>query len=114
MDAILNRAPALLQAIFGTAADHLARQTGFVQRVRRLTPAAFAQAFCLFLLRHPHASLDQLAAQMRLTAAALCQRLRQTAAADVPADRLPAAGAWELYRCRWNIELLFKRWKSLG
>jgi hypothetical protein len=82
MDAILNRAPALLQAIFGTAADPLARQTGFVQRIRRLTPTAFAQAFCLFLIRYPRASLDQLAAQMHLTAAALCQRLRSAAAAD--------------------------------
>jgi hypothetical protein len=33
---------------------------------------------------------------------------------NLPADRLDAAEAWELYRARWQIELLFKRWKSLG
>jgi hypothetical protein len=29
-------------------------------------------------------------------------------------ERLSALEAWELYRARWQIELLFKRWKSLG
>jgi hypothetical protein len=33
---------------------------------------------------------------------------------NVPADRLQMAEAWPLYRCRWQIELLFKRWKSVG
>ena len=31
---------------------------------------------------------------------------------DLPADRLDAAEAWELYRARWQIELLFKLWKQ--
>jgi hypothetical protein len=31
---------------------------------------------------------------------------------SVPADRLSAAEAVVLYRARWQIELLFKRWKS--
>src|SRR5436305_1162163 len=82
MDAILSCAPALLQAVFGASADRWARQTGFVRRLRRLTPAAFAQAFCWFLIRYPAASLEQLAARLNITAAALCQRLRQSAAAD--------------------------------
>jgi hypothetical protein len=33
---------------------------------------------------------------------------------NVPAERLSAAEAWVLARCRWQIELLFKLWKSEG
>jgi Transposase DDE domain len=33
---------------------------------------------------------------------------------NIPAAQLTATEAWTLYRCRWQIELLFKRWKSLG
>lgn len=33
---------------------------------------------------------------------------------NVPADMLTFGQAWELYCSRWQIELLFKRWKSLG
>ena len=33
---------------------------------------------------------------------------------NVPADLLTATEAAVLYRARWQIELLFKRWKSLG
>jgi ParB-like chromosome segregation protein Spo0J len=33
---------------------------------------------------------------------------------NVPEDMLPIAEAWELYCARWQIELLFKRWKGLG
>ena len=33
---------------------------------------------------------------------------------DVPPDRLTAAEAVALYRARWQVELLFKRWKSGG
>lgn len=33
---------------------------------------------------------------------------------NVPADRLSPPEAAVLYRARWQIELLFKRWKSLG
>lgn len=81
MNAILSTAPALLQALFRLA-DSLARQTSFVQRLRLLQPAAFARTFCLFLIRYPKASLQQLAAQLNITAAALCQRLLQPATAD--------------------------------
>ena len=35
-------------------------------------------------------------------------------ATNVPPDRLSAAEATALYRGRWQIELVFKRWKSLG
>lgn len=33
---------------------------------------------------------------------------------NVPAEILSIAEVWELYSARWQIELLFKRWKSLG
>jgi hypothetical protein len=35
-------------------------------------------------------------------------------ATNVPADRLSLAEAGRLYRARWQIELLFKRWKQDG
>ena len=81
MDAILSNVPPLLQALFA-AAGPLARQTHFVERVRRLQPAAFARTFCLFLIRYPKAPLQQLAAELKLTASALCQQLNKPAAAD--------------------------------
>jgi hypothetical protein len=33
---------------------------------------------------------------------------------NVPKELLSAEEAWVLYRCRWQIELLFKLWKSCG
>lgn len=33
---------------------------------------------------------------------------------NVPEDMISLEEAWELYCTRWQIELLFKRWKSLG
>jgi hypothetical protein len=33
---------------------------------------------------------------------------------NVPRERLTAAQVWEVYRLRWQIELLFKRFKSEG
>lgn len=33
---------------------------------------------------------------------------------NVPESKLSIREAWELYCSRWQIELLFKRWKSLG
>jgi hypothetical protein len=35
-------------------------------------------------------------------------------ATNLPAEKLRAEEATELYRARWQIELVFKRWKSLG
>jgi hypothetical protein len=33
---------------------------------------------------------------------------------NAPAGKLSAEEAWVVYRLRWGVELLFKRWKSLG
>jgi hypothetical protein len=81
MTDILTRPPAALQALLADAADRLARATRFVTRLRRVTPAAFARAFALVLISHPRASLEQLAAELGVTASALGQRLRLPAAA---------------------------------
>jgi hypothetical protein len=81
MDAILGQVPVVLQALFAVA-EPLARQTQFVVRLRRLHPAGFAHAFCLFLIRYPKASLEQLAAELKITASALCEQLHKPAAAD--------------------------------
>lgn len=81
MDAIRSTVPIVLRQIFA-AADALARQVGFVKRVRKLQPTTFVQVFCLFLIRYPRASLQQLGDELNLTASALCQRLKAKAAAD--------------------------------
>ena len=80
MMAILGDIPLLLQALFAVA-EPLARQTGFVQRLRQLQPAAFVRTFCLFLLQRPKASLEQLATELTVSASALRQRLAAPAAA---------------------------------
>lgn len=80
MKAIVSSPPVLLQAIFASALER-ARETQFVRRVRQLQPDAFARTFSLFLIQHPKAALEQLADQLRISASALAQRLRDPAAA---------------------------------
>jgi DDE family transposase len=79
MDAIVCVPPLLLQAIFADLTQ-LARQTHFVQRLRALKPDAFAHTLCLYLIRYPHATLEQLADQLHITASALAQRFTDNAA----------------------------------
>lgn len=80
MGAIVCVPPLVLQAIFADLTQ-LARQLGFVQRLRLLKPDAFAHTFCLYLIRYPKATLQQLADQLHITASALTQRLTDNAAA---------------------------------
>ena len=54
MGAIVCVPPLVLQAIFANLTP-LARQVGFVQRLRLLKPDAFAHTFCLYLIRYPKA-----------------------------------------------------------
>src|SRR5438309_4905312 len=82
MDTIVDSVPGVLQSLFGATADRLARQTGFVERVRRITPGAFAQALSVFLLREPKASLARLAQEVGVSAAAMSHRLSDPAAAQ--------------------------------
>jgi hypothetical protein len=80
MDAILDTVPRVLQTLFGPTADRLARETGFVQRVREVTPSAWARTLSLFLLREPGASLTQLSQELAVTPSAVSQRLNDPAA----------------------------------
>jgi hypothetical protein len=79
MGVIVCVPPLVLQAIFANLTP-LARQVGFVQRLRLLKPDAFAHTFCLYLIRYPKATLQQLADQLHITASALTQRLTDNAA----------------------------------
>ena len=49
-----------MQAVFSQA-DHLAQQSGFVQRSRKLTGKGFLQTLVLTWWNHPHASREALA-----------------------------------------------------
>lgn len=62
---------------------------------------------------------DKLAKSARKKGSKVSWRQWQLAAwtvfvTNLAPERLSAAEAWELYRARWQIELLFKRWKSQG
>jgi hypothetical protein len=81
MAAIVPPPAAVLQAIFGPDADRLARQTGFIVRQRRLSAARFAQVLSLVPLLGGRPALEHLGEQLRVTASALGQRLRQPRAA---------------------------------
>ena len=91
MDAILDPVPGVLQTLFGPTADRLARQTGFVQRLRQVTPSALARTLSLFLVREPDASLTQLGQELGTTASAVSQRLNDPAAAAFLLELLHAA-----------------------
>jgi hypothetical protein len=74
------------QPLFTTLADHAARETGFVQRVRTLTGAAFVQSLVFGWLGNPDASLSGLtqtatACDAPLSRQALDQRFTPQAAA---------------------------------
>jgi hypothetical protein len=53
-----------LRATFTTDADRLARQTGFLQRRRKITGSAFAQALVFGWLDDPTASIEVLAERL--------------------------------------------------
>jgi hypothetical protein len=91
MDAILDTAPCVLQSLFGATADRLARQTGFVRRLRCLRPAALARTLSVFLIREPNASLAQLARELNISDSALSQRLNTPAASEFMHGLLCAA-----------------------
>jgi len=81
MTAIVSTPATVLQALFGDKVLELARETQFVRRLRELQPVDFVRVFCLTLVSFPKATLQQMAAEIKITASALCQRLQQTSAA---------------------------------
>ena len=72
MIASVTRLAGLLQTLFLTDADHLARSTGLVQRDRQLSGPVFAQTLVFSWLDQPDASLEVLAANAALLGAAVC------------------------------------------
>lgn len=77
----------------------------------------------LLAVRLPQAQADRRRAQLRRTAQRHGYTPRQATLAlaawallvtNVPAEQLSLREALVLLRARWQIELLFKRWKSLG
>src|SRR5437868_7015640 len=76
----------VLWALFNVTANRVAKEEGFVRRVRRLTGASFLQGLVFGWLGDPGASVEQLAAGAAVAGApvtpqALDQRLGTAAAA---------------------------------
>lgn len=76
---------ALLQHLLGSEADHLARETGFIQRERAFSGADFAQALIFGWLQRPDERVDGLVQilgrrEVAITASGLCQRFTKEAA----------------------------------
>jgi len=123
-------------------ADAAAVTSGFMQRRSKLTGTLFAQTLVFGWLANAHATLEALAQTattrgLAITLQGLKQRLLRPCrdARDkgqavtqrtlmlaawtlllttVPAAMLTVAEALVLLRVRWQMELLFKRWKSHG
>jgi DDE family transposase len=77
----LTTLAAALQALFTTTAEALGRATHFIQRQRRLTAPAFAQALVFRWMAKPDATLESLARQLAVSPQALHQRLGPAAQA---------------------------------
>jgi len=77
MKKIIAVPQALLQGIFGDSVKNIARDCGFVRRVRKFDPALFAQLMCLSLVGSVTVSLAKLAIDLRISSSALCQRFSQ-------------------------------------
>jgi hypothetical protein len=70
----------VLQTLFTTRADELARSTGFLRRRRRFCGAQFLQALVLGLSQRPDAPLEDLALPLGISRQALDQRWTAAAA----------------------------------
>lgn len=70
----LSRMALALQTLFSTTADELGRACGFLQRLRKLTPAAFVRTLTFGWIDDPHATLESFAPELRVSASALGQR----------------------------------------
>lgn len=77
MKKIIAPPQAVLQGIFGESVNVIARNCGFVRRVRRFDPALFARLMCLSLVGNAAVSLVRLGIDLRVSSSALCQRFSQ-------------------------------------
>jgi hypothetical protein len=104
-------------------ADWLAQQTADQRDVAVQVGVAQPLACRLLVARCPEEVRQRRLRQLRARA---CKKGRPVSArqeilcgwlvliTNLPAERLSLAEAWVLYRARWQIELLFKLWKSHG
>ena len=84
----VSQLAALLQHILGPEADHLARETGFIQRERAFSGADFAQALILGWLQRPDERVEGFVQilgrrEVTITASGLCHA-RLGSAASAP------------------------------
>jgi Transposase DDE domain len=57
----VNELHSALHSLFNDSAEHLAKQTGFTQRVRKLSGPVFAKTLVFCLLKNPQSTLDDFA-----------------------------------------------------
>lgn len=70
---------AALQTLLTTIADRAAKDSGFVRRVRKITGAGFVQSLVLGWMADPDATLEDLAASLRITVQSLHERFNDQA-----------------------------------
>lgn len=68
-----------LQTLLTTIADRAAKDSGFVRRVRKITGAGFVQSLVLGWMADPNATLEDLAASLRITVQSLQERFNDQA-----------------------------------
>jgi hypothetical protein len=110
---IIQTVTATLQEQLGDHLDLLARQCGVVCRERKFTGQTLLRMLVLTLLRKPDATSGDffataLAEGLDVSATAVDKRLQ----AGQPLIDFLRQAVVVLYRSRWQIELLFKLWKS--
>jgi Transposase DDE domain len=79
---VMEQTKAALETLFGSRADQLAKQTGAIKRVRKLTGSQLAKILTLGYVQHAQASREELAHMakvlgMSISAPALQQHLTQ-------------------------------------
>ncbi|EFH80180.1 IS4 family transposase [Ktedonobacter racemifer] len=112
----VTQCEAILKHVLNERANVLARETGFVQRERKLTGAAFVQVMALGRLHQPGAPLDQLTQDaqvcgVQISASGLHQRCTERAATFLHAV------LWELVEQVVMVKAVpvawFKRFKQV-
>src|SRR5262249_2806044 len=70
----LMKLASCLQVLFTTTATTLGKTTGFIQRQRHLTAAAFAQTVVFKWMAKPKATLESIARELEMSPQALLER----------------------------------------
>lgn len=79
MVGIVERIPLVLQAVFGSVADEVAKRCGFIRRERGFSGAEFVRALVFGWLARPRAAIDSLAETLCISGSGLQQRLTASA-----------------------------------